>query len=300
VPWAADLARLTGARVTLAEVHRGLPVGRAGASIPEFDPVVDARRRRREEDYVTARGEALRLRLPNVDTVVLEGSVVPALAGYAEEEGVDLVVMSSHARSGAGRLWHGSVAETLVRRLTAPVLVLPPSDRFVPQEPTRAFQRILVPLDGSPASEAVLVPAKALATLTGATLHLVMAPLIGFPLAAGDLLPLVSEDETLWFREDAAAYLQAVALRLAATGQHATTEVLDAVLPGPAILDRAAAPDIDLVAITTLAGPVMRGLVGSLADQLLREVKKPLLAVYRGVRQSAAELAREDATAFAT
>jgi nucleotide-binding universal stress UspA family protein len=275
--------------VTLAEVHRGLPVGRGGVAIPELDPVVDARRRRREQDYVTARGEALRLRLPDVETVVLEGSVVPALAGYADEDGIDLVVMSTHARSGAGRLWHGSVAESLLRRLAVPALLLPPSDRFVPQEPTRGWRRILVPLDGSPASEAVLAPAKALAALTGATLHLVMAPLVAIPFVPGEVVPAITDEENRWFREDAAAYLQAIAFRLAATGHHATTEVLSAVLPGAAILERAAEPDVDVVAITTLAGPVMRGLVGSLADQLLREVKKPLLALYRGGREAEAE-----------
>jgi universal stress protein A len=58
---------------------------------------------------------------------------VPALeiAGLAEEEQADLIIMGTHGRTGLTRLLMGSVAEAVVRRADCPVLTLrqSPADR---------------------------------------------------------------------------------------------------------------------------------------------------------------------------
>lgn len=56
--------------------------------------------------------------------VLVEGKPETAILGVAREEGVDLIVMTSHGRSGLKRLVLGSVAEQVVREAPCPVLVL--------------------------------------------------------------------------------------------------------------------------------------------------------------------------------
>ncbi len=73
--------------------------------------------------------EALRPRLPEgaeVDCVALaDGGSGEAIARWAEEHGVDLIVMSTHGRTGLRRLALGSVAESILRHSRVPILVFP-------------------------------------------------------------------------------------------------------------------------------------------------------------------------------
>ena len=62
-----------------------------------------------------------------VTSEVMIGTAV-AVIGELHAPG-DVVVMSSHGRSGIGRWLMGSVAERLVREGTAPVIVVPAADR---------------------------------------------------------------------------------------------------------------------------------------------------------------------------
>jgi nucleotide-binding universal stress UspA family protein len=52
------------------------------------------------------------------------GVAADEIVRMAAEEGVDLIVMSSHGRTGLGRMLMGSVAETVTRLATRPVLIL--------------------------------------------------------------------------------------------------------------------------------------------------------------------------------
>jgi nucleotide-binding universal stress UspA family protein len=53
------------------------------------------------------------------------GAPHTAIVEIAEKEGVDLVVMSTHGRSGLPRMMLGSVAERAIRHTHCPVLVIP-------------------------------------------------------------------------------------------------------------------------------------------------------------------------------
>ncbi len=45
------------------------------------------------------------------------------IQGHAEAAGAGLVAMTTHARTGLGRLFLGSVAEAVLRRTTLPLLL---------------------------------------------------------------------------------------------------------------------------------------------------------------------------------
>ncbi|QDU93577.1 universal stress protein [Lignipirellula cremea] len=55
---------------------------------------------------------------------LLEGPPAQALVQFAAEEGVDLIVMGTHGRTGLSRLLMGSVAEEVIRHSKVPVLSL--------------------------------------------------------------------------------------------------------------------------------------------------------------------------------
>lgn len=50
------------------------------------------------------------------------------IAAYAEANGIDLVVMATHGRSGLSKLLHGSVAEQVLRSGVAPVALIRPME----------------------------------------------------------------------------------------------------------------------------------------------------------------------------
>jgi len=52
------------------------------------------------------------------------GSPAEEIVQVAKDEGVELIVMGTHGRTGLGRLLMGSVAEAVVRRAPCPVLTL--------------------------------------------------------------------------------------------------------------------------------------------------------------------------------
>jgi nucleotide-binding universal stress UspA family protein len=55
---------------------------------------------------------------------VVQGDEVPSIVDAAENEGIDLIVMGTHGRSGISRVALGSVAERVVRHAPCPVLTV--------------------------------------------------------------------------------------------------------------------------------------------------------------------------------
>jgi nucleotide-binding universal stress UspA family protein len=59
-----------------------------------------------------------------VETATEVGDPATEIVAYADEHGSDRIVMGSHGRSGAKRLFLGSVAETVARRAPIPVMIV--------------------------------------------------------------------------------------------------------------------------------------------------------------------------------
>ena len=133
------------------------------------DSGLDAWLRRRQQAYL----DGLVRRLAKVTSVpvtplFLQGREVAATLCEVAGAATDLVVMATHGRGPLGRLWHGSVADALLRRLTAPLLLVRGHDAPVDLTGDPAPRHVLIPLDGSEGAEQVLGPALDLGALTGA------------------------------------------------------------------------------------------------------------------------------------
>ena len=80
--------------------------------------------KKRLEEFVAERvadaGVGLKVR-----QMVDAGQPFGAIVDCAEKEGVDLIVMSSHGRTGLSRMLIGSVTDKILRGASCPVLVVP-------------------------------------------------------------------------------------------------------------------------------------------------------------------------------
>jgi len=214
LPVAAQLTRALGGTLVLFRVY----------DVPPSDVslhVIEAEARR-AQTYLT--GVALRPDLTGlqVETQTLGGATARNILDAVQEYRADLLVISSHGRSGFTRLALGSVAEHVIRHAPVPVLVL---HRPHEGEPPREMAPVaLVALDGSPLAETALLPAaevlSALAAPEAGTLHLmqVVAPPVEICGAAPSVQPtplLEREDETLRAAE---SYLLRLSERLQAEG----------------------------------------------------------------------------------
>jgi nucleotide-binding universal stress UspA family protein len=211
-----------------------------------------------------------------LDTRILDGrSVSDTLQDFADESDVDLIVMASHGYTGVERLWAGSVTEALARRTTKPLLVLRPSeDGGEPPSPIR-LEHVLVGLDGSRESEAVLDPVRALGQMGArATLLHVVSEGSMFGADASPLRP--GSLESIMDRAD--EYLESVAHDLEADLGHVSIHVERAPNPAQGILQIADGLGVDLLAMATHGRRGLRRvLLGSVADKVLRAATQPVL-----------------------
>lgn len=105
----------------------------AGESITLLEMEQDAARRLIHAQ--TARGkrylEGLAVQLQHaglhVTTVIREGAAAETIVEYAKEQGIDIIVMSTHGHSGFKRFFVGSVTDRVIRACETPVLVVPAS-----------------------------------------------------------------------------------------------------------------------------------------------------------------------------
>lgn len=287
LPTAAALASRSAAALDLVHVHQPA-APKSGA------PVLDSRFDDEMEEHMRERVRALaetlaRVHGLNARAVFLHGQVAPAIQDYVADRNADLVALSTHGRGGLSRAWLGSVADHLVRRVTAPVLLLRPdgagitdrSDVVVAQEPL--FRRILVPLDGSPRAEEVLTHAAMLGTPDESEYLLVRvvvprvvmgpAPNVGYMI---DRTYIDSHLDDAQARAD--EYLAHVAESLREIGARVATHTAVNYQAGPAILDYVSKHRVDLIVLSArVRSAVERLLLGSVVDKVVRGAQVPVL-----------------------
>ena len=83
-----------------------------------------AARLKEAREYLASVAADLRGRGVRVTTDARHGDPVTELVAAARETGADLIAMTTHGRSGLGRLLFGSVAEAVLRQAEIPVLMM--------------------------------------------------------------------------------------------------------------------------------------------------------------------------------
>jgi nucleotide-binding universal stress UspA family protein len=277
LPYAHVFARAAGARLLLV---RAIPIQR------QADPG-DAEARATRQSAEAYRRE-LASQQPDAEQVVTVVALGEAADALVDEIGVrqpDLVVMSTHGRSGIGRWVYGSVADAVLRQADAPVLLVPAACPIAwPRDRT---PRILVPLDGSELAERALGLVDPWARALHAEIF-VLRVVEPRSMAATDPSAFLWLDPTAEI-EEAHAYVQGMVKKLQADGFAARGA--DAFgFAVPTIVDTARAESADLVAMSTHGrGGLTRLLMGSVATGVVQRMCAPMLLA------RPAEVRREEA-----
>ena len=255
--YAAELSVPTGARLLLVR-----------AALSHTLPGVDGRERKagaieEAEEYLFRTASALVERGYACETRVPYGHPADGITEEARLNDASLIVMTTHGRTGPGRLLFGSVAEAVVGRTSVPVLL---ARAWLPPQRQPLFGErplLLVPLDGSTFAEAALGPAIAFADDIGAGILLLRAEASMGPV------------------DEALDYLSSVQARLAETYPDLT------VLTDVRVADPAHAIDQALLqtgaSVVVMAthgrGGVVRSVTGSVAGKVLEQGRAPLVLV---------------------
>jgi nucleotide-binding universal stress UspA family protein len=76
------------------------------------------------KDYLAKVASQVKLGDIKVKTKVIRGAAADSLADYATQNGVDLIIIATHGRSGISRWVFGSVADRILRSACVPVLMV--------------------------------------------------------------------------------------------------------------------------------------------------------------------------------
>jgi nucleotide-binding universal stress UspA family protein len=80
--------------------------------------------REQSMDYMETTAEQLRTQGVRATVLLRRGNTAPTLAEAARQSDAGLVVIATHARAGLDAIWTGSIAATLVERVTVPVVMV--------------------------------------------------------------------------------------------------------------------------------------------------------------------------------
>jgi nucleotide-binding universal stress UspA family protein len=299
---ALELCGRLGAELHLVQVHEfRIPTMYADAWLT-VDPDLQTQLRLDEEGYLRDFAARCQERAGvRVQHELLEGQVTDALSRYAEDATIDLIVMTTHGRGGISRAWLGSVADSLIRYSTAPILLLRPSPDGGMVRLDGYVRRLLIPLDGTSLSERILEPALQLARLFNAPttlLHVAPPPNLGIRMRAPEAAVEAARVEA----EQARVYMDDVTTRLRQGGLTAETRIRAHAVAAAAILEEAATVDGTLIAMATHGrSGWARVALGSVADKVLRGAEGPVLLFRPGaLRTDAAPAGAGRGAAFET
>jgi nucleotide-binding universal stress UspA family protein len=276
---ALRIAERTGAKVRLVRVLAtgsffGMAATAEGTAIAA--EVVHSERDRALSELYALAAECRVTSKADVTVDLHAGPIGDVLEGYARRNDIDLIVISTHGRSGISRLSLGSVTDSLIRHTTIPVLVVKPPTSYLNPQVIEGFRRMVVPLDGSKLAEQILPRVLALAKLEEAEITLLNV-LIPQSYSQKELV-----DPTLpWWDKDishAQDYLLGVASRLRRNGVAVTTDIVIGENVASAIGDFAGRQRADLIAIATHGrGGLARLIRGSVADAVMHSSRLSML-----------------------
>jgi nucleotide-binding universal stress UspA family protein len=248
--------------------------------------------------------------------IVSAGNPAEQIVDLAPFENVDLLVMTTHARTGLSRLVLGSIATGVLRVTDRPTILFRPTEDKAKfnladalatyQTPTEA-PRLIVSLDGTSEAETVITPAGDMAAALGATVYLVRVEMLPVPVEYGHIIQdygavygreLVEENKHR--REAAYAYLDKIQEELLGKGVNCV-KVVRFGEAAEQIIEAATEVNANLLVMATHArGRIGQFMLGSVSEEVMRRSHLPVLMLHtarKPAKAHAAATTKETATA---
>ncbi|MBI2855492.1 MAG: universal stress protein [Chloroflexi bacterium] len=210
---------------------------------------------------------------------VVGKSAVEETLKYAQEQGVELIAMSTHGRSGLGRWVFGSTADKLLHSSAIPLLLLTPKEGQKATPRAGRVDTLVVPLDGSELAESALSYAEWLARQMPLKISLVrVVPSVTFAYPGGE--PYSFEPRLYEEMEHAATeYLRQKQVDIELRGFKVECTVGSG-HPAAYVVDFAEKQEGSLIVMSTHGrSGIGRWIMGSVADRVIRATSRPVLLV---------------------
>ncbi|PQJ35224.1 universal stress protein [Salinibacter sp. 10B] len=278
LPYAADLARRTGATLHLMYVKE-VPLGPLVKGEPSPIAGENELRKTLRNQLKDRCQDLLEAHLPSGDEDRLHyhaersGAVAPALVRYAKQEDIDLVVMGTQGQRGLQEAFVGSVAREVLRTAPCPVFTTRVLEDAATAEES-SVNRIVVPIDFSDPSREALRYAGQMASIYETPIklvHVVESPKL--PSVYGIESPKISERKVEAQTERALAEW---ADEL--PGRHGPTSyIVQRGDPASLILNAASSVDDLIVMATHGRSGLRRAMLGSVAEEVVAQARGPVL-----------------------
>lgn len=219
---------------------------------------------------------------PQARAAVVDGSPAIAIANYADRVGADLIVMTTHGRTGEERRHLGSVAGVVMHHASCPVLLVRPTTAIDTGAPAGPFDQILIAVDGTGRAERVDALALQLGMMGHPRFRVLRTIPKTVPAATRPSPVAMTEpagDRRRLVRAEAEGYVSDTVRRLRAIGVRAEVLVQASDAPADAIV-RAAQHDASNLIVLGMRWTENASVSpATLTEALLRESSLPLLVV---------------------
>lgn len=218
----------------------------------------------------------------NVTCTVEKARAEEAIIEKAAADKDTLITMATHGRSGLNRFLLGSVAEKVLRGSANPLLLVRAANEGGAPAAEVAFQKVIVPLDGSPLAEGVLPMVADVAKKLDLEVLLFRAYHIPYNAYAGDdgYYAVNYDDLIAGVRDEANEYLEKKVAEVKKLGVEKVAFETKEGFAGDEIITKGRNTPEGLIAMCSHGrSGVRRWVLGSVTETVVRHTSDPVLVL---------------------
>ena len=265
LPYAKNLAKTKGSEVILFTV--------SVASVGQLDRPMKA--------YLELNAKELESQGIKASIAISYGNMSDEIIKFADKNKIDLIIISTHGQSGIKRWVLGSVALKVLHGTCTPVLLIKSRAHKISEV---AFKKILIPIDGSPFSEASIPYVKELAKETGG--EIILLRVSEPPVLSADRSPAIKPSWEEYrdilmteIQRQAEEYMEGIKANIEKSGIKVSSQAILG-KAAESILQVAKKENINLIAMTTHGRTgVSRWVYGSVASRIVEESLQPVMLI---------------------